>query len=163
MSEQPCRPKIHHYVPQFLLRNFAVPSSGQICVFDKRDDKIFQTNVKNTAAEKSLYDIEFPKGVLSAESSLSNLEGSAAHVIFKILREENLSQLTEDDKIVMCLFIGTQMLRVPHQVQTLHQMTEIIRKKWGAVPGMPVAEESREQARQTPTYLRSQRTRIKEN
>jgi Protein of unknown function (DUF4238) len=47
-------PKLHHYVPQFYLRRFT-DAGGQLWVWDKVKDAIFQTNPKNVAAENDFY------------------------------------------------------------------------------------------------------------
>ena len=86
---------------------------------------------------------------MSAESALSSLEGAASAAINKLLRELSIKVMTKDEIGVLALFIGTQMLRVTQHVDTIFQITELIRKKWGALPGMPDNEmDSRKQARE---------------
>jgi hypothetical protein len=141
--------KTQHYVPQFLLRNFAETGKDQIHVFDKREERVFRAHVRKVAAESGLYDINMPQGVVSAESALSSLEGAASAAITKILRGQTLKMMTKDEIGVLAIFIGTQMLRVTHQVETIFQMTELLRKKWGTLPGMPENEmDAKKQARE---------------
>ena len=50
--------ELQHYVPRFLLKNFAKGKKPQIFVYDKSNDKQFKTNIKNIAAETGFYDIK---------------------------------------------------------------------------------------------------------
>jgi len=150
MREQTSWAKTQHYVPQFLLKNFATTGTEQVHVFDKREEKAFRAHVRKVAAENGLYDVKLPERIVSAETALSSLDGAAARVIGKILREQSLKLLTHDDRVVMSLFIGTQMLRVPHQVEIAFQLTEVLRKRFGSIDGMPeTAEASRKLARES--------------
>ncbi len=47
-------PKRHHYIPQFLLKNF-LDDSGRFWVFDKKKGKLHQGTPRNTFVEKNLY------------------------------------------------------------------------------------------------------------
>jgi hypothetical protein len=58
------RSKKHHYVPQFILRNFATEGGTRLYVFDKQTDRVFPANVADVAAENRLY--EFSLGDLTA-------------------------------------------------------------------------------------------------
>jgi hypothetical protein len=149
MTEKASFAKTQHYVPQFLLKNFALPAKEQVFVFDKREERSFRANVRKVAAENGFYDIKLPEGTVSAEAALSSLEGGAARVISALLKSQNIRVMTDDDKVVMALFIGAQMLRVTHQIELAYQITEMIRKRWGDVPGMPAPEDSLEEARQS--------------
>ena len=46
--------ELHHYVPQFYLRRFT-DRGGQLWVWDKLKDRIFQANPKKVAAENNFY------------------------------------------------------------------------------------------------------------
>ncbi len=149
MAQPSALPKKHHYVPQFLLKNFASSEREQIHVYDKRTEKTFCTHVRNVAAENGLYDLQLPSGIVSAESSLSTVECAAANVINKLLANQNIQSLSGEDKIILGLFTAVQMVRVPHQIEIMVQMTESIRDKWGDIPDMPRSElEARKQARE---------------
>lgn len=149
MADKQTWPKTQHYVPRFLLKNFGLPGKDQVHVFDKREGRVFQANVAKIAAETGLYDIKLPAGIVSAESALSNLEGAASAAINKILLKQSVKAIDQEGTAVLAVFIATQMLRVTHQVEILHQMTELIRSKWGTMPGMPNEAESRKQARES--------------
>src|SRR5207249_1516181 len=56
MTDKHSWAKTQHYVPQFLLKNFAVAEREQIHVFDKREERAFRAHVRRVAAENGLYD-----------------------------------------------------------------------------------------------------------
>jgi len=78
-----------HYVPKFLLRNFAAlekkRSYEQIWAFDKSNSSIFRANLRNIAAECGFYDIDGDDDLKATESLLSELEGHAALSLRKIV------------------------------------------------------------------------------
>ena len=43
--------KRQHYVPRFLLRNFAPAREEQVHVYDKSNDRVFRAHIANVAAE----------------------------------------------------------------------------------------------------------------
>ena len=146
MDENKSFPKTQHYVPQFLLRNFALTGKEQLHVYDKREGRSFRANVRKVAAENGLYDLESPDGKISAEPMLSRLEGDASKAFGKLLKSQNVRSLSLDDKVVISLFTGVQMLRVTNMVEVMFDVTETIRKK---ISGMPEnAVEARKQARE---------------
>ena len=63
-------PKKQHYVPQFLLRNFATENTEKLFTFDKQQDKIFSTTVKDSASEKGFYNIQGLSGKYTLEYEL---------------------------------------------------------------------------------------------
>lgn len=50
-------PKKQHYVPQFLLRNFAIDNTEKLFTFDKQQNKVFSTTVRDSASENGFYNI----------------------------------------------------------------------------------------------------------
>ena len=87
-----------HFVPQFILRNFAFNKKGdQIWAFNKKTSKIFKTNIHNVAAEKGFYDVIVNGKEHSSEPVLTRLESYSGSIIRRLIREENLSNLSGDD------------------------------------------------------------------
>jgi len=102
-----------HYVPQFLLRNFTVLGKpNQIIVFDKQSGRTFPTNIKNVAAEKGFYDFVLKDYEMTLEPSLSNLEGQAAAVLDKVIANEAVTCITDEERITLAFFIAVQFVRV---------------------------------------------------
>ncbi|MFO0822820.1 MAG: DUF4238 domain-containing protein [Gemmataceae bacterium] len=105
-------PKNQHYVPQFLLRNFA-GKKGQLAVFDKATGRSFPTSPRGIAAEAWFYDYVDEKGdPQSLEHELSKLEGGMSGIISRIIEQKSLSQLTNDERSGLAFFAALQQLRV---------------------------------------------------
>ncbi|VAW34880.1 FIG01046273: hypothetical protein, partial [hydrothermal vent metagenome] len=125
MQQKGQLPKIQHYVPKFLLRNFVKAGTQQVWVCDKQNDNVFFTNIKNVAAEKGFYNIEKDGGTHSLESPLSNLESSTSKLIKKIITDKSIKWLSPEDKTTIALFVSVQQLRTPHLRETfLHMGSE---------------------------------------
>ncbi|MBA4148502.1 MAG: DUF4238 domain-containing protein [Verrucomicrobia bacterium] len=143
MNQRPDWAKNQHYVPKFLLKNFA-DGEEQIHVFDKQERKEFRTNVRNVAAENGLYDIKMPDGsITTGEKNLSNLETAARESLNKLVTQQTLASLTPADRVTLALFAAVQMLRVKQQILILTQMTEIFGRRFGTVEGLPQTEKER--------------------
>src|SRR4051812_21414609 len=98
------QPRIQHYVPQFLLRNFANPR-GQLAVFDKANGRSFSTSPKGVAAEAWFYDFIDGKGdPQSLEQALGRLEGGMAAIIAGIIEKQSLAHLTNDEQSGLAFF-----------------------------------------------------------
>ena len=119
-------PKIQHYVPQFILRNFCVGKTAQICVFDKTNGSVFISNIKNVAAEKGFYDLAIKDITATLEFSLSDLEGETSIILNKIIEDGSLINISSRDKKLLSFFFATQILRVPRIRKTYEQMNNLL-------------------------------------
>ncbi len=105
-------PKNQHYVPRFLLNNFATPATEQVFCYDKREDRVFSPSTRNVASEKAFNDLSDGDPDTSMESPLSALEDKAALIINdNLLHHRTVRHLTRDDRRWLSLFIGVQMVR----------------------------------------------------
>ena len=52
MKKEPIR---HHYIPQFILRNFAFDDSGKILYYDKKQNTVSVVDSRDIFMEKNLY------------------------------------------------------------------------------------------------------------
>jgi len=130
-------PKIQHYVPRFILRNFCFNEEEQIYVFDKKTEKVFQTNIKNVAAESGFYNFKDNNIKFSIERNLNNLETTVAEIIKKIIEQESLSNITKDERIKLSVFIAAQFFRVKQKRIIMKQVYEAVLdhiKKTGGDP-----------------------------
>jgi len=127
-SEPTVREVIHtpstnqHYVPQFLLRNFASGRNKQIYVFEKLSQKTFRTSVRNVAAESGFYDYQVDGEVLSVDPALQDLENVTKDIISKIIRGRSLREIDDRTRKNLAVFAATQLFR-----------TEAHRKRWSDV------------------------------
>lgn len=81
MAKNHNHPRLQHFVPQFLLRNF-VDEQGPLHVFDKATSRVFTASTRGIAVEAGLYDFTDDAGKPhSAESLLGRLEDLVANVI----------------------------------------------------------------------------------
>lgn len=82
------RPKRHHYVPQFVLRQFR-DAHGQLHLFDKKRERLYCGAPNSVFFEKHLYRIFTPptgEPSHEVEKRLSSIESEASPVVQKILR-----------------------------------------------------------------------------
>jgi hypothetical protein len=105
------RAKKQHFVPQFLLRNFAFNGQSQLHAFDKHTDREFVVSVRDAAAQSGFYEFALEEETVSLESALASLEGAASSVIQRIVVTESLAELTSEDRAVLALFICVQQSR----------------------------------------------------
>lgn len=117
-------PKIQHYVPQFILKNFSAAENSQIYVFDKKKEKVFRTHIKNVAAEKGFYNFDEGDNKFSVEHKLSVLESITAGIIEKIIKHQSLSLITKDEKLSLSIFIAAQFSRTKQQRITIKQVDD---------------------------------------
>ena len=108
-----------HYVPQFIMRNFA-DENGLLCIIDKQSSPIRAITSKATAIlfEKDMYETKnldgsyFDRNVI--ENKFAQIEGHIANVLQEV--DSNLSNrqtLSRDEEVAFALFIALQLVRLP--------------------------------------------------
>jgi hypothetical protein len=125
--------KKQHYIPQFLLRNFATGprKHARVWVLDKRDKSVRPASVRDVAHENRFYEIGDPSGHrLGLEDLLAHNDSNSARVIGTVLRSESLV-LPEEDKLRLSLFVACQMCRTPKVRKDLENLFQMIVEKWG--------------------------------
>jgi Protein of unknown function (DUF4238) len=132
-------PKKHHYVPQFLLRNFAFKqkknkkTTAKIWVFDKKENRIFPSAINNIAHENNFYKLPNVDGKNSVdlEFFLEYVDTEASKVILKIVKDAHLCMLTDDDFSCLAEFFAVQMSRVPAVESAFVEMRKEMVKRFG--------------------------------
>ncbi len=150
-------PKNHHYIPQFLLRNFCYGKKKYVWVYDKKTDKEFNSNIRNIASEIKFYEmmgkdffkifleakekllenapeeikelIEKGEFKISMEEGFCALESNSKRIIEKILENGSLSNLTQKDKVSLALFLSVQMVRTKTYIDMVKYTNELLRNK----------------------------------
>jgi len=93
--------KKHHYVPQFILREFS-HSGSQVQVFDKSNDNQFPSSVMNAGHQNGFYswdeEVAGEKIKISLESVLAGIDGAGSNVIQKVIRDQSLAKLSEKER-----------------------------------------------------------------
>lgn len=131
-------PKLQHFVPQFLLRQWGTGKNHQVHVFDKQTGRSFASPAKKVGAERGFYNIpdsvtreliarfreeygadalppNFEDGVvLSAEQTLATIESRAATASQRVVRAESLAGLSLEDRVWLAIFASVQFLRTPY-------------------------------------------------
>jgi len=84
------KPKRHHYLPQFYLKNFC--KNGFLWVYDRNNNEYRQQTPINTAVKKKYYTTTGPDGRShnEIETVLANIEGETKHIIEKINEKKPL-------------------------------------------------------------------------
>ena len=122
-------PKRHHYIPQFLLKNF-LDDSGRFWVLDKKKGKLHQGTPTNTFVEKNLHrTLNFDHGNYSceAEEELSRIESRAAPVIRKIIkcaRNNEHPKLSPEHRDAWKRFYHTSCRRTPEFAEEMLHLDE---------------------------------------
>lgn len=121
-------PKVHHYVPQFLLKHFGNGKKDQVWVFDKLTKRSFPTNAKNVASESRFYEFSVDGARISLESLLSRLEGQAKTLLKGVLHGDSLATLGPAERAHLAAFFSVQFTR-----------GRTFREQWRSLPSMLLA------------------------
>ena len=84
-------PRYNHYVPRFILDNFA--NSGMLSILDKRTLKQFKLAPYRAMGEKDFNNVRIGAHILSFEEKFSYLEELAAPVISRVLKQTSLTEV----------------------------------------------------------------------
>ncbi len=113
--------KLHHFVPQFLLRRFSIEpaeDAAQLWRLDKATGKTEQRAVRLEAAVTGYNDLleaeNIPKGYV--EHALSLIEGEAAGIIGDLIEGQSIDP---PQRVAMALFLYLQYQRTPRGRQWL--------------------------------------------
>lgn len=122
--------KRHHYLPQFLLRRFAVLDGsrpGLVWRGDVDGQRLLEVAPKHEAAKRHYYrlppEVEIPG--LSAEDVLQRVETLAAAAVIKFERSRTIEL---DDRHALALFLLLQHRRTPAGRRELRFMDELLAK-----------------------------------
>jgi hypothetical protein len=128
--------KLHHYVPQLLLRRFSVHPKGRnptLFKLDLKTGRTFATSVRSEAAIRHYNRPEegsgIPQGLI--EETLSLVETAAAKPLQQLVDGQ---ALTESEQLDVALFVHLQRQRTPlgrawqiHTLETGAKLHEMVR------------------------------------
>ncbi len=84
-------PKKHHYVPQYLLKNFGFGKKhSQIYAFDKTKSQSYKSSIINTGSENYFNCFEYEGKNINFEEVFQDIDGLGSAVIKKIVEEKVL-------------------------------------------------------------------------
>lgn len=126
------KPKKQHYVPQFLLRNFALGKKlkAKLWVLDKLNASVFQASVRDVGHENLFYAYNGEAGSVDFEGVMEKLDSKAASIIQDIISEHSLPEYGEKF-IWLSYYVIAQMLRTPVTRRDLDNIRDIIVQKFG--------------------------------
>jgi len=121
------KPKRHHYLPQFYLKNFC--KNGFLWVYDRNNNEYRQQTPINTAVKKKYYTITGPDGRShnEIEAVLANIEGETKHIIEKINEKKSIDL---EEKCILAIFIAFLYVRVPEFEMEINELTEKFLKRY---------------------------------
>ncbi len=124
--------KKQHTVPRFLLSNFGFKKGGQtkkLYTYDKLSGHSYIQSVYDASTRKAFYNIESHPDKHSLEPILSEFESGASSAIRKVIAEESLSSLTDEEKIQIAVFVAIQKARTYHSLQSIKALVNGLGEK----------------------------------
>jgi len=124
--------KKQHTVPRFLLNNFGIKKKGkrkQLFTFDKKNEKSYPQSVNDASTRNTFYNLREHPEKASLEPILGIYETKAAPIIEKIVSGRNISQLTEDEKIILATFTAVQRARSFGELEKINHSVRAIASK----------------------------------
>jgi len=123
--------EVQHYVPQVLLRlhvndAWAKRGSEQVWCFDKKTQNVFSPNIRGVLSGARFYEVEVNGQTLSLEEPLSEIEGLLRPILARLVREQKLASLSNDDRFTIASFCAAQMVRTQRFRDHIKDMSEDI-------------------------------------
>ena len=102
----------HHYIPQFILKNFCFDSFNHINYYDIKKSELYVNNTREVFMQRNLYrdEINHEYEPTQLEKDLSKYENEVAKIIKRFL-EKNDIEITLEEKDSLLLFFAIMALR----------------------------------------------------
>ena len=109
MKKEPIR---HHYVPQFILRNFC-DNQGLLHYYEKNTGILMYKQPRDVFMEKNLYrdELNHPKNPTKIEADLARYEGEIAKIIDNKFGASDRIVLTVEEESKLKLFFAIMGFR----------------------------------------------------
>lgn len=124
--------KKQHTVPRFLLDKFGFGKKGKkrkLYTFDKLNERKFQQSVFDATTRNTFYNIDDHPEKASLEPVLSIYETEAAPVIKRIVENQSISGLSDDDRYRVATFIAVQRARSYGELMRIDHMVSAFSEK----------------------------------
>ena len=106
MYKEPIR---HHYIPQFILRNFCFNDNNELYYYDKKTNETTIRNTRDVFMGKHLYrdELNYSNNPTQIESDLSRFENEISHIInVRFLNDEEITlSFYEEERLRIFLAI----------------------------------------------------------
>jgi hypothetical protein len=132
-------PRYNHYVPKFILENFA--DNGKLSILDKHTLRQFKLPPYRAMGEKDFNNVHIDGDVLSFESKFTYIEDKAAPIIARIIQQKSLALLQPADEAVLNMFVVVQLLRSKRRRLDQALIGAEIKKRWPEADLNPLKEE----------------------
>lgn len=100
-------PKRHHYIPQFILKNFCYDENNHLLYFDKQSGEISSENTRDVFMVKNLYrdEINNADNPTKIEKDLAVFENEISHIIKdKFLCDRDIMLTLQEDQKLKLFF-----------------------------------------------------------
>ena len=111
MRKEPIR---HHYIPQFILRNFACDSDRKVaCYYDKESQSVSKCEIREVFMERNFYrdEINCKNKPVQIEYDLSVYEREVAELIKAKFLDKRKIELTKEENSMLKLFFAIMSFR----------------------------------------------------
>ncbi len=119
-------PKKHHYISQFLLKNFSHSENKNVFVLDKKNGKIYKSSLLDTGSENFFYKYTASKSDINTEAKLAKLESICAPIVNEVIRRESIEAISLKERTLLCLFASVQHLRTNKQREEIEQLNRFM-------------------------------------
>jgi hypothetical protein len=99
-----------HWVPKFLIRNFA-DSDGRVFCLDIHTDRVTKPPPKNAASEQGFNDFTLDGEAITFEDKLEKIETKAAPILKRITSAKSLSGIGREERQGVAEFMAAQSFR----------------------------------------------------
>lgn len=103
--------KRHHFVPQSILRRFAVPGSESVWILDKPSGASFTSSILSTGMENGFNVVTIDGRRINFEHEFGDADGAMAGVHRRLVEARDLNALTADDRTTLADAAAVQLLR----------------------------------------------------
>lgn len=131
-------PRYNHYVPRFILDNFA--HSGKLSILDKHTLRQFKLPPYRAMGEKDYNNVRIGGSVLSFESKFTYIEDHAAPIIAQIIQRKSLASLDSIDQATLHMFVVVQLLRSKRRRLDQAAVGAEIKRRWPEADLNPLKE-----------------------
>ena len=110
MNKEPVR---HHYIPQFILRNFCFDDRSHLFYYDKKTSEISERKTKEIFMARNLYrdDINNIENPTKIETDMARFESEVAKIIAERFLNEYEIPITRDEDEKLKLFFAIMAFR----------------------------------------------------
>ena len=98
----------HHYIPQFILRNFSVNKDNRVLYYNKKHRMFLIKGTENVFMSENLYQdyINNPDNPVEIEENLSRIENEAARIVKHMISDSDIElSLNEEERFRLFLFL----------------------------------------------------------